>query len=69
MGTEQRRNMHKLEGLTVNISLMDGSRLDEVSLVSARRSTLWIFANGEDCFLPVDNVVDIWEPQSIRSAA
>ncbi len=69
MGTEQRRNLHKLEGLTVHVSLIDGSRLDEVALISARRRTLWIFANGEDSFLPIDQVIDIWEAQSIRSAA
>jgi hypothetical protein len=69
MGSEQRRNLHKLEGRTVHISLIDGSRLDEVALVSARRSTLWVFANGEDTFLPIDQVIDVWEAQPFRSAA
>lgn len=69
MGTEQRRILHQLEGRMVHVSLIDGSRLDEVALVSARRRTLWIFANGEDRFLPVDNVIDVWEAQTFRSAA
>ena len=69
MGAQQRRNLHTLEGRTVHIALRDGSRLDEVALVSARRSTLWIFANGEDNFVPVDQVIDVWEAQPFRSAA
>ena len=69
MGPQQRRNLHKLEGRTVHVSLRDGSRLDEVSLVSVRRSTLWIFAYGEDRFLPLDQVIDVWETHVHRSAA
>ncbi len=69
MGAAQRRKLQQLEGRAVHISLVDGSRLDEVSLVSARRSTLWIFANGEDTFVPVEQVIDIWEAQPLRFAA
>ncbi len=69
MSEGQRRNLQKLEGRAVHISLVDGSRLDEVALVSARRNTLWIFANGKDSFLPVDSVIDVWEAQTFRSAA
>jgi hypothetical protein len=69
MGAAQRRKLQELEGCTVHISMADGSRLDEVSLVSARRSTVWIFANGEDTFLPVDQVIDVWEAQPLRFAA
>ncbi len=68
MGSEQRVNLHKLEGRTVHISLADGSRLDGVVLVSARRSTVWIFANGEDSFLAVEDVIDVWEPPVSRAA-
>jgi hypothetical protein len=68
MRAEQRANLHKLEGRTVHISLADGSRLDEVVLVSARRSTVWVFANGEDSFLPVEDVIDVWEA-SVSTAA
>jgi hypothetical protein len=69
MGAAERTKLHKLEGCNVHISLADGSRLDEVSLISARRNTLWIFANGEDTFLPVEQVIDVWEAQPVRFAA
>ena len=69
MAPEQRRNLHKLEGRTVHFSLIDGSRLDEVALVSARRSTLWVFTGGEDRFIPMDEVTDVWEAHNLRSAA
>ena len=69
MSAAQRRILQKFEGHTVHISLLDGSRLDDVALVSARCGTIWVFANGEDRFLPVDQVIDVWEAQPIRSAA
>jgi hypothetical protein len=52
----------------VNLALADGSRLDDVSLVSARGLTLWIFAGGEDRFVPVTTVIDAW-PSSGATAA
>lgn len=61
MTAGMRREWRKLEGRFVHLSLIDGTRLDDVSLVSARGRTLWLFANGEDRFLPVDEVVDLWE--------
>jgi hypothetical protein len=53
----------------VYLSLVDGSRLDDVALVSARSRTLWIFANGQDVFVPVADVVDVWPARPVRSAA
>lgn len=44
----------------MNLALADGSRLDDVSLVSARGTTLWIFTAGEDRFVPVAAVIDAW---------
>jgi hypothetical protein len=52
----------------VSLALADGSRLDDVSLVSARGMTLWVFASGEDRFVPVTSVVDAW-PSAGASAA
>ena len=52
----------------MNLALADGSRLDDVSLVSARGVTLWIFAGGEDRFVPVTAVIDAW-PSSGATAA
>jgi hypothetical protein len=69
MTTEKRRELRKLEGLAVHLSLADGSRLDDVDLVSARSVTLWVFDNGRDVFVPVADVVDVWPAQRARSAA
>ncbi|HEX3623115.1 MAG TPA: hypothetical protein VHT97_12445 [Acidimicrobiales bacterium] len=64
MTAEKRRELHRLEGLPVHLSLADGSRLDDVALVSARSLTLWIFDNGQDVFVPVADVVDVWPSRS-----
>lgn len=69
MTAEQHRQVRKLEGRTVHLALADGSRLDDVSLVSARRNTLWVFTNGQDRFVPADSVLDVWESQPSRTAA
>jgi hypothetical protein len=69
MTTEKRRELRSLEGSPVYLSLVDGSRLDDVALVSARSRTLWIFANGQDVFVPVADVVDVWPARPVRSAA
>lgn len=69
MTAEQHRTLRRLEGRAVGLSLADGSRLDDVSLVSARSKTLWVITNGEDTFLPVDQVIDAWESSPLRSAA
>jgi hypothetical protein len=60
MTVEKRRELRRFEGLSVNLALADGSRLDDVSLVSARGRSLWIFAGGEDRFVPVTAVIDAW---------
>jgi hypothetical protein len=69
MTAEQRRGLRALEGQLVHLALDDGSRLDDVTLVSAGKRTLWVFTNGEDVFVPVDGVVDAWEARPYRSAA
>jgi len=53
----------------VHLALADGSRLDDVSLVSARGVKLWVFNNGEDAFVPVAQVIDFWSDDTIGSAA
>jgi hypothetical protein len=52
-----------LEGRRVSVALTDGSRLDACELVSAGhgRTTLWLFVNGSDVFVPVAKVTDAWE--------
>jgi hypothetical protein len=68
MTIEDRRELRRFEGSSVNLALADGSRLDDVSLISARGTSLWIFACGEDRFVPVASVVDAW-PSSSATAA
>jgi hypothetical protein len=60
MTADKRRELHRFEGSSVNLALADGSRLDDVSLVSASGVKLWIFAGGEDRFVPVAQVIDAW---------
>jgi hypothetical protein len=69
MTREQRRGLRDLEGQLVHLALADGSRLDDVALVSAGKRSVWVFANGEDVFIPIDSVVDVWEGRPYRSAA
>ncbi len=67
-GTRQ-FDVQKLEGRTVNVALADGSVLDHVPLVLARRNTLWVVLDGEDTFVPLDRVVSIWAAPPFRIAA
>jgi hypothetical protein len=60
MTVEKRRELHRFEGSSVSLALVDGSRLDDVNLISARGGKLWIFHRGEDVFVPVSLVVDAW---------
>ena len=67
MTVQRRRELRRLEGLSVNLALVDGSRLDDVSLVSAHGVNVWIFDGGEDLFVPVTKVIDFWPSE--RAAA
>ena len=67
MTVEKRRELRGFEGSSVSLALADGSRLDDVSLISARGTSLWIFAGGEDRFVPVAAVIDAWP--SVSAAA
>lgn len=67
MTVQKRRELRGFEGSSVSLALADGSRLDDVSLVSARGTTLWIFASGEDRFVPVTAVIDAW-PTTVAAA-
>ena len=53
-----------LEGRQVSIALTDGSRIDDCQLVSGvrhDRATLWLYDNGEDRFVALIDVRDVWE--------
>jgi prepilin-type processing-associated H-X9-DG protein len=54
-------DVQRLEGRRVNVALADGSVLGPVPLVLARRNTLWVVNDGEDTFLPLDRVVNVWD--------
>jgi hypothetical protein len=58
------RVLRALEGRRVGLALADGDRVDECDLVSVPRDAaapLWVFAGGNDRFVPRRLVVDAWE--------
>ena len=63
--TQQQANaLHAMEGRQVSVALRDGTRIDDCQLVCGARSrvkSLWLFANGQDFFVPFSDVVDVWE--------
>jgi hypothetical protein len=61
--------VQKFEGRTVSVALADGSVLDRVPLVLARRNTLWVVLDGVDAFIPLDRVVDVRDAPPFRAAA
>jgi hypothetical protein len=67
MSQERMSEMRCLEGRQVSVALADGSRIDDCQLVSAGRpgvQTLWVFTNGADAFVPLPEVIDVWELQA-----
>lgn len=69
MTIERRRELRSMEGLNVNLALADGSRLDDVMLVSGHGLKVWVFDNGVDVFVPLEDVIDFWSPDRMRPAA
>ena len=66
--------LRDFEGRPVTLALANGSRIDDCSLVSlgrGRTTTVWIYTNGQDAFVDVSDVVDVWEagPLARRPAA
>jgi hypothetical protein len=60
-----RKQGYGLEGQSVSVALANGSRIDEAMLVSLGRSTartVWLYSNGADVFVPVADIVDLWQP-------
>jgi hypothetical protein len=56
--------LRTLEGRQVSVALRGGDRIDDCQLVSAARrgtGTVWLFWNSIDVFLPIEDVVDVWE--------
>jgi hypothetical protein len=61
MNPRRHRDLVRLEGCHVGLSLTDGSRIDDCQLVFAGDDKLWVFENGRDTFVPVPRVSDVWE--------
>ncbi|MGH9040309.1 MAG: hypothetical protein ACRDZ3_08760 [Acidimicrobiia bacterium] len=56
--------LRSLEGRRVSLALAGGARIDDCQLVSAggpSTSTVWVFASGADAFVPLSDVLDVWE--------
>ena len=61
LGTQTVRH---LEGYKVSVALSNGDRLDDCDLVAAprgRTNRLWLFTAGIDLFVPMADVVAMWE--------
>jgi hypothetical protein len=59
--------LRSLEGRQVGVALRDGSRIEDAQLVSSGRGnvrTLWVFTKGFDAFVPLSDVVDVWEAEA-----
>jgi hypothetical protein len=72
MSTQNRhQRFRQLEGCQVNVALSDGSRLDDCQLVSAARrgtTTVWLYS-GQDVFIALDQIIDLWEAAPLHRAA
>ena len=72
MATQQMNVLRSLEGRQVTVDLRDGTRLDDCELVSSGRNRvakLWLYANGEDVFVALTDVVRVWEADVDRARA
>jgi hypothetical protein len=64
MAAHQIQRLRALEGRRVGLAVRGGGRIDDGQLVSAGRHgvrTVWMFVDGVDTFVPVDDVIDLWE--------
>jgi hypothetical protein len=63
MSGSQMQELEALEGRRVGVAVRGGDRLDDCQLMSAGRRgpVLWVVANGVDTFVPVGDVLDVWE--------
>ena len=66
-----RPQLRDFQGRLVGIALETGERIDECRLISIvqRTGRAWVFANGEDVFLPFDTIRDCWEVGPVTRAA
>ncbi len=65
----QINQLRDLQGRRVSLALVGGSRIDDAQLISAGGrgvKTVWVVSNGVDTFLPLVDVVDVWEAEQAR---
>ena len=56
--------MRALQGHRVTLALRDGTRIDDAQLVSVGSRgarNLWLFENGADTFVPLEDVLELWD--------
>ncbi len=61
LGTQ---TVRQLEGYRVSVALSSGDRLDDCDLVAGPRGNanrLWLFTAGIDLFVPIADVLAVWE--------
>jgi hypothetical protein len=63
-----RRVLKTFEGARVHLALTDGRRVDDCQLMSVTPSNVWVFSNGSDLFIPVQDVAEVWEACGRRPA-
>ena len=66
------KSLQVLEGRQVSVALRNGRRIDDCQLVSAPRArtqTVWLFSNGDDVFVSLTDVIDVWEAACTGQAA
>jgi hypothetical protein len=61
--TTCRAQLRELQGRLVGIALETGERIDECRLISSAQGDgrAWVFANGQDIFVPLHAIRDCWE--------
>ncbi len=69
MNGQQRTRLRGLQGRMVNLALADGSRVDDAVLMSAGSRTIWVILNGEDRFITLRDLIEVWESGPLGSAA
>jgi hypothetical protein len=68
-----RSRLAALVGRAVSLTMADGTQLEQCELVSHPRGrrlrTAWIVHGGDDMFVPVEAIADVWEAGGTRRQA
>lgn len=54
-------DLRSLQGRHVGIALADRSCIDEAILEAVVSEKLWLHTSGDDLFVPLSDVMDVWE--------